>query len=223
MTYDILLVDDHKIMRDGLRAILKQSGEFHVVAEAETGADAIQLARKLKPHLILMDISLPGLNGIESTAEIMRHVPETRVVMLSMYDDEHSVMQSIRGGARAFVLKKASHSELLDALRTVARGGSYFSPHVTDLFLNRVQRGDANQSRGDSALSGLTPRELQVMRMVAEGKSSKEVAVMLDLSLQTVRGYRKTLMKKLNVSNVAGLTQMAMAHGLTNSNQPSGF
>jgi DNA-binding NarL/FixJ family response regulator len=126
-------------------------------------------------------------------------------------------MQSIRGGARAFVLKKASHNELLDALRTVARGGSYFSPHVTDLFLNRVQRGDTANGRGDSVLSGLTPRELQVMRMVAEGKSSKEVAVTLDLSLQTVRGYRKALMKKLNVSNVAGLTQLAMAHGLSNS------
>lgn len=221
--YDIILVDDHKIMRDGLRAILKHCGEFNVVAEAETGADAILLAKRHRPHLILMDISLPGLNGIESTAEIMRHVPETRVVMLSMYDDEHSVMQSIRGGARAFVLKKASHNELLDALRTVARGGSYFSPHVTDLFLQRVQRGDAATSRGDSVLSGLTPRELQVMRMVAEGKSSKEVAVMLDLSLQTVRGYRKTLMKKLNVSNVAGLTQLAMAHGLSNSNQPPGL
>jgi len=131
--------------------------------------------------------------------------------------DGNSVGQAIRFGARGFVLKKASDSDLIDALRTVARGGSYLSPEVSDKFLNRVQRGDLHGRKSTSALESLTPREKQVMRMVAEGKSSKEIAVLLDLGLQTVRGYRKTLMKKLEVSNVAGVTQIALAHGLARS------
>ena len=131
-----------------------------------------------------------------------------------MHEDENSVVQAIRGGARGFVLKKASDTDLIDALRAVARGGSYLSPQVSDKFLNRVQRGDLNDSKSSSALDRLTPREKQVLRMVAEGKTSKEIAVLLDLGLQTVRGYRKTLMKKLEVSNVAGVTQIALAHGL---------
>ena len=215
LSYDILLVDDHKIMRDGIRAILKHSEEFKVVGEAETGADAVQVCKRLLPDIVLMDIGLPGLNGIEATAEVLRHCPETRVIVLSMYDDEHSVVSAIRSGARAFVLKKASDNDLLDALRTVAKGGSYLSPQVSDRLLNRIQRGDLESKPVPSALEGLSPRELQVLRLVAEGKTSKEIAVMLDLGLQTVRSYRKTMMKKLNVNNVAGLTQLALAAGLT--------
>jgi DNA-binding NarL/FixJ family response regulator len=173
-----------------------------------------------------MDIGLPGLNGIEATVEILRHCPETRIIVLSMYDDEHSVVSAIRSGARAFVLKKASDNDLLDALRTVAKGGSYLSPQVSDRLLTRIQRGDLESKQVPSALEGLSPRELQVLRMVAEGKTSKEIAVMLDLGLQTVRSYRKTMMKKLGVNNVAGLTQLALAAGLTrfpaqNDNRPA--
>lgn len=212
--HDILLVDDHRIMRDGIRAILKASGEFNVIAEASTGLDAVTMTRSHRPQLVLMDIQLPGLNGIEATVEILRYYPETRVVMLSMHEDENSVVQAIRSGARGFVLKKASDSDLIDALRTVARGGSYLSPQVSDKFLHRVQRGDLNERKSTSALDSLTPRESQVLRLVAEGKTSKEIAVLLNLGLQTVRGYRKTLMRKLEVSNVAGVTQIALAHGL---------
>jgi DNA-binding NarL/FixJ family response regulator len=214
--HDILLVDDHKIMRDGLKAILRQSGDFRVTGEAGCGEDAVRLAAELKPHLILMDINLPGLNGIEATIEILRHQPEARVVILSMYDDEASVIQAIRSGARAFLLKKASDSDLVDALRTVAKGGSYLSPQVSNRLLTRIQRGNLDAAAGPAAsiLDTLTPREQQVMRLVAEGKTSKEVAVMLNLGVQTVRSYRKTLMKKLGVNNVAGLTQVALACGL---------
>jgi len=215
LAYDILLVDDHKIMRDGIRAILKHSDEFQVVGEAENGADAVQVCKKLLPDIVLMDIGLPGLNGIEATAEVLRHCPETRVIVLSMYDDEHSVVSAIRSGARAFVLKKASDNDLLDAIRTVAKGGSYLSPQVSDRLLNRIQRGDLESKQTSSTLEGLSPRELQVLRLVADGKTSKEIAVMLDLGLQTVRSYRKTMMKKLNVNNVAGLTQLALAAGVT--------
>ncbi|MBL8179892.1 MAG: response regulator transcription factor [Bryobacterales bacterium] len=215
MPFDILLVDDHKIMRDGIKAILKTGNEFHVVGEAEDGAEAVVLAKKLRPHLVLIDINLPKLNGIEATGEIVRHCPESKVIILSMYDDENSVVSAIKGGARAFVLKRASDHDLLDALRTVARGGSYLSPQVSDRLLNRIKRGDQDDRRTVQATDGLSPRELQVLRLVAEGKTSKEIAVLLDLGLQTVRSYRKTMMKKLGVSNVAGLTQLALAAGLT--------
>lgn len=215
MRFDVLLVDDHKIMRDGIKAILRHSEEFRVIGEAETGADAVAMARKLHPGIVLMDIGLQGLNGIEATTEILRHCPEIRIIVLSMYDDEHSVVSAIRSGARAFVLKKASDNDLLDALRTVAKGGSYLSPQVSDRLLHRIQRGDLASKQVPTALEGLSPRELQVLRMVAEGKTSKEIAVMLDLGLQTVRSYRKTMMKKLNVNNVAGLTQLALSAGLT--------
>lgn len=220
MTHSILLVDDHKIMRDGLRAILQFSGEFQVIAEAESGPDAVRLALTLRPDVVLMDIHLPALNGIEATGEILRHRPETRIAILSMYDDEGAVMQALRAGARAFVLKTASHTELLEALHTVARGGTYLSPSVSDKFLSRVQRGDLSPRR-ESPLDALTPRELQVMRLIAGGKTSKEIADILGIGVQTVRGYRKDLMRKLNVNNVAALTRLALDEDPARSSQLS--
>jgi DNA-binding NarL/FixJ family response regulator len=217
--YTILLVDDHQIMRDGLRALLEASGEFRVVGEAETGGQAVALAARCHPHLVVMDLSLPGMNGIEATVELLRESPSSRVVILSMYDDESAVVQAMRSGARGFVIKKASQADLLAALRTVARGGTYLSPEVSDKFLECVRRGDFRRYNS-SVLAALTPRELQVMRLIAEGKTSKEIAAMLELSLETVRGYRKTLMRKLKVSNVAALTQIALAEGLT---RPTGL
>jgi len=221
MTFNVVLVDDHKLVRDGVKTILERGAEFKVVGEAEDGAAAVQLCKKSAPDLVLMDIGLPGMNGIEATTELLRHCPDVKVVILSMYDDENSVVSAIRSGARAFVLKKASSTELLDALRTVARGGSYLSSQVSDRLLARIQRGDLD-TRDRTPLESLSPRELQVLRLVAEGKTSKDIAIMLDLGLQTVRSYRKTMMKKLGVSNVAGLTQLALAAGLTQWNKPEG-
>lgn len=218
MAYSVLLVDDHKMMRDGVKTILDRSGEFHVVAETDSGPEAVQFCKKSRPDIVLMDIGLPGMNGIEATTEILRHCPGTRVVILSMYDDENSVVSAIRSGARAFVVKRASSVDLLDALRTVSKGGSYLSSQVSDRLLARIQRGDLEPKQ--TPLNGLSPRELQVLRLVAEGKTSKDIAVMLDLGLQTVRSYRKTMMKKLGVNNVAGLTQVALAAGLTHWNKP---
>lgn len=212
--HDIILVDDHKIMRDGIRALLKDSDEFNVIAEADTGFAAVAMTHSFKPHLVLMELQLPNMNGMEATVEILRHDPETRVVILSMCEDENSVLQAMQCGAQAYVLKKAGVMDLLDALRTVAQGGTYLSPQVSEAFLNRLHRGDPNDRTSTPALERLTPRERQVLRMVAEGKTSKEIALMLKLGLQTVRGYRKTLMRKLDVRNAAGVTQFALAHGL---------
>jgi DNA-binding NarL/FixJ family response regulator len=215
MPISVLLVDDHKIMRDGIKAILGRSADFRVVGESETGTDAVQFVKNHKPDMVLMDIGLPGLNGVETTAEIIRHHPDCRVAILSMYDDEHSVVSAVRAGARAFILKRASDTDLVDALRIVARGGSYLSPQVSDRLLSRIQKGDLDSKPANAALDVLAPRELQVLRMVAEGKTSKEIAVALDLREHTIRSYRKTMMKKLGVNNVAGLTQFALSTGLT--------
>jgi NarL family two-component system response regulator LiaR len=220
MPYSVLLVDDHKIMRDGIKTILERTPDFNVVGEAENGSDAVTQARKLHPDLVLMDIGLPGMNGIEATIEVLRHCPGSKVMILSMYDDENSVVAAFRSGARAFLLKKASSADLLDALRTVARGGSYLSSQVSDHLLTRIQRGDLESKGKPGPLDGLSPREQQVLRLVAEGKTSKDIAVMLDLGLQTVRTYRKTLMKKIGVTNVASLTQVALAAGLTGWGRP---
>ena len=217
MQYDVLLVDDHKIMRDGIKAILTRTSEFHVAGEAENGTDAVQFVKTFRPHLVLMDIGLPGLNGVETTAEILRHQPDSKVIILSMYDDENSVVSAIRSGARAFILKKASDNDLLEALRMVAAGGMYLSPQVSDRLLTRIQKGDMEPRKTPAALESLSPREVQVLRQVAEGKTSKEIAVLLDLREQTIRSYRKTMMKKLGVNNVAGLTQLALSKGLTQS------
>src|SRR4051812_4701635 len=203
MAFDIVLVDDHKLVRDGVRTILERGAEFRVVGEAECGSDAVQLCRKSSPDLVLMDIGLPGMNGIEATTELLRHCPAVKVVILSMYDDENSVVSAIRSGARAFVLKKASSAELLDALRTVARGGSYLSSQVSDRLLARIQRGDLD-AHNRSPLESLSPRELQVLRLVAEGKTSKEIAELLDPGLQPVRSYRKPMRKNLGVNNFPG-------------------
>jgi DNA-binding NarL/FixJ family response regulator len=220
MPYTVVLVDDHKIMRDGIKTILERTPEFRVVGEAENGAEAVRVSRKLRPDLVLMDIGLPGMNGLEATTELVRHCPSTRVMMLSMYDDEHSVVAAFRSGARAYLLKKASSSDLLDALRAVSKGGSYLSSQVSDHLLTRIQRGDLESKGIAGPLDNLSPREQQVLRLVAEGKSSKEIAVMLDLGLQTVRTYRKTMMKKIAVTNIASLTQFALTAGVTGWGNP---
>src|SRR6266852_7792522 len=165
MPFGVLLVDDHKIMRDGIKAILGRGDEFRVVGEAENGTDAVQLVKRLHPDLGLMDIGLPGLNGVETTAEILRHHPECKIVILSMYDDENSVVNAIRSGARGFILKKASDTDLLDALRMVARGGAYLSPQVSDRLLTRIQKGNFESAQATSVLQMLTPREVQVLRL----------------------------------------------------------
>lgn len=220
MPYSVLLVDDHKIMRDGIKTILERTPDFRVVGEAESGSDAVNLSRRLHPDVVVMDIGLPGMNGIEATTEVLRHCPATKVMMLSMYDDENSVVAAFRSGARAFLLKKASSGDLLDALRTVSKGGSYLSSQVSDHLLTRIQRGDLESKERAGPLEGLSPREQQVLRLVAEGKTSKDIATMLNLGLQTVRTYRKTLMKKIGVTNIAGLTQVALAAGLTGWGKP---
>jgi NarL family two-component system response regulator LiaR len=220
MPYRVLIVEDHKIMRDGIRALLDRGAEFIVAGEAESGAEAIQICTEIHPDVVLMDIGLPGLNGVDATTELLRNCPNAKVIILSMYDDEESVVSSIRAGARGYVVKRASSGDLLDALRAVARGSSYLSPNVSERLLSRIRRGEEAETAGrHPLLSQLTPREFQVLGMIVEGKASKEIAVTLGLGVETVRSYRKTMMKKLNVNNVAGLIHVALAAGLASKIQ----
>jgi len=214
MPYGVLLVDDHKILRDGIKAILERTADFRVVAETDDGSSAVTLCGKLQPDLVLMDVRLPGINGIEATTEIVRRCARTRVIILTMYDDENSVVAAFRGGVRGFLLKKASSADLLDALRVVSQGGCYLSSDVSNHLLTRIQRGDLDLKDLPDAIASLSPREQQVLRLIAGGKTTKDIANLLDLGLQTVRTYRKTLMKKIGVTNTAGLTQIALAAGL---------
>jgi len=213
MAFKIVLVDDHQVLRDAIKEILLRHEDFQVVGEAGSGPEAVDVCRRTDPDLVVMDIGLPGINGIEATGELARHSPRTRVLMLSMYDDEDSVMAAVRAGARGFVLKKACATELVDAMRTVVRGGTYFGAQVSDRLLSGVQTGKLRQPArpGREALS---PREQQVLRLTAEGKSNKEVATLLHLEVHTVRSYRKSLMAKLGASNVAQLIQVAAAAGM---------
>jgi NarL family two-component system response regulator LiaR len=221
MPYTVLVVDQHRILRDGIKAILERTAEFQVVGEAEDGAHAVSTCKKLHPDLVLMEIGLPGMNGIEATTEIVRCCPPTHVMILTSYNDENSVLAAFRAGVRAFLLKKVGSADLLEALRTVSKGGSYLSPEVSDHLLTRIQQGDMDAKQIPGLLERLSPREEQVLRLIAGGKTSKDIAIMLDLGLQTVRTYRKTLMKKLAVNNIASLTQAALAAGLTGWASPS--
>lgn len=214
MPVSVVGVDDHRPIRDSVKAIFDRGSECGVVGESENSAEAVQLCRKSRLDIVLMDIGLLGMTRMEATSELIKHCPGIKVIILSIYDDENSAISPIGSGDRACVRKMVSSTELLDALRTVARGGSYLSSRFSARLLTCIQRGHP-RTRERSPLESLSTRELPVLRLVAEGKTSKDIAVMLDLGLQTLRSYRKTMIKKLGVNNVAGLTQLALAEGLT--------
>jgi DNA-binding NarL/FixJ family response regulator len=216
MKVNVVLVDDHQEVRDGLRAVFSCDPEFRVAGEAGDGASAIPLCRQVQPELVLVDIGLPDTTGIDLTCEILRVCPQTRVVIFSVYDDEDTIMAAIRAGARGFILKKSAAEEVLNASRTVAAGGTYLSPRVSRQLLSSLQHSEPlSEALPDIGL--LSPRELQVLRLVAGGRRTKEVAVLLNLEHNTVRSYRRSMMKKLAVTNLAGILRIAQAAGLIES------
>jgi DNA-binding NarL/FixJ family response regulator len=215
MSYQVLLVDDHRLIRDGIKALIEQSGEFRVVAEAENGIDALGLFQKLSPDLVVVNINTHALNGIEAARQILKTWEEARVVLLSLVDDEEATVTALRTGARGVVLKRASSQDLLDALRIVASGGSYFSPQGSDPLTAALDGGAMNPDDSQPAAKKLTARELEVLRLVTTGQTSKEIAARLTLSVETVRSYRKSLMRKLGVKNIASLINVAIREGLS--------
>jgi two-component system, NarL family, response regulator DevR len=214
MPLRILLVDDHKLLRAGIKAILEHNPEFTVIGEAETAGEAIAECGEKHPDIVLMDIGLSGTNGIEATNTIVRDAPATKVVMLSIYDDEQSVVSAIRSGASGYVLKKASGSDLLKAMKEVANGGAYLSPQVSNQVFQRIKKTGLPFKPAAPGLDLLAARELQVFWLVAAGNASKEIAVILDLRLGTVRRYRMTMMRKLGINSIVGVIRHAVAGGM---------
>ncbi len=206
-----MLVDDHTLVRAGLRKLLESIPDVEVVGECSDGLELLTMAQTQAPQLVLMDIAMPGLNGLEATARLAKQWPAIRVLILSMHQNEEYVRQALRHGAVAYLLKDAAPMELELALRTVLAGGTYLSPAVSKGVLNDyVQRLRSEDLDADA----LTPRQREVLQLIAEGSSSKEIARRLELSVKTVETHRSQLMKQLGIHEVTGLVRYAMRVGL---------
>jgi DNA-binding NarL/FixJ family response regulator len=207
----VLLADDHKLVRAGIRALLQTVADVEIVAEAADGREALRLIEAHRPDLALMDIAMPGLNGLDATAGIGRNFPQTRVVILSMNADEDSVLKALRAGAVGYLVKTADPAELGMAIRAVARGDRFLSSavskHVVAACLNRVDKDQTSLER-------LTTRQREVLQLIAEGFTTKEIATKLDISAKTAEAYRAELMKALDIHDIASLTRYAIRSGL---------
>jgi DNA-binding NarL/FixJ family response regulator len=213
MTVKILIADDHKILREGLKSLLEQKPDFVVVAEAEDGLSAFAGVKKYKPDLAILDIGMPGLNGIEVTRRIRSEIPETRVIALSMHADRRFVMGVLEAGANGYLLKDSAFEELVTAVAAVAKGRMYLSSSIAETVVkSSLEKSDRGQQGTSVLLSG---REREVLQMIAEGKSTKEIAFQLFVSSKTVETHRKQIMDKLNIRTIAGLTKYAIREGLT--------
>lgn len=213
MPVRILLVDDHTIMRQGLRQILEHEPQFAVVAEAGSGLEAVERAEEHRPDVAVMDIAMKELNGIEATAQILKRSPSTAVLILSMYSDERYVARAMKAGARGYLLKNSAGDELIRAVHAVRRGASFFSPAVAKVFRNGFARSRDPRDTEDP-FDSLTERERQVYQLLAEGNCNKEIAARLDLSLHTVETHRWRIMEKMGLHSVAELVLSAVRRGL---------
>ena len=212
MTIRVLLADDHRIVRDGLHALLEAEEDLEIVGEAEEGRTAVLLAAQTKPDVVIMDIGMPDLNGMEATRRIMEAVPEVKVIALSMHSDRRFIEGMFKAGAAGYLLKDAAYEELVRAVRTVVSGRPYLCPTIAATVID----GYVHPAGGrDSARSVLTPREREVLQLLAEGNSTKQIALSLDVSVKTVETYRSRLMEKLDLRSVAELTKYAVREGLT--------
>jgi DNA-binding NarL/FixJ family response regulator len=209
----VLLADDHKIVRDGLRNLLEKHADIMVAGEAEDGREALQLARKLSPDVIIMDIAMPDLNGIEATRQIVAEFPGIKVVALSMHSDKRFVSEMLKAGASAYLLKDCAFEELITAIRTIMKGKIYLSPGIAGVVIEDYIRKDSKAE--STVFSLLSDREREVLQLMAEGKTTKEVAAHLNLSIKTVETHRTNIMTKLNIHSIAELTKYAIREGLT--------
>lgn len=215
MTLRILLADDHTLVRAGLRTLLQQLPDVEVVGEAGDGHEALRLADTCKADVLLLDVALPGLNGIEVTGRVVKEHPELRVLILSMLATEEHVLRVLRAGARGYVLKDASMTELELAIKAVMQGKTYLSPSISRAFLDDyMKRLDEGSSGGNSG-DVLTPRQREILQLIAEGQSTKEIAFKLNVSVKTVETHRAQLMERLGIHDVAGLVRYAIRTGLT--------
>ena len=207
----ILLADDHALVRDGIRALLQKTANLQVIGEAETGDEAVQMAEHLRPEIVLMDIAMPGMNGLEATRLLAQKCPETRVIILSMHLEHEYVLQALQSGAKGYLLKGARTPELEFAITSVAHGETYLSPAVSKVVVGEVVRlSTAEPSR----LDRLTARQREVLKLIAEGLTTKEIAQKLGVSIKTVKTHRAELMEQLDIHDIAGLVRFAIHVGL---------
>jgi two-component system response regulator NreC len=209
----ILLADDHKLMRSGLKALIEQQPDLTVVGEADDGRQAVALAASLKPDLLVMDIGMPNLNGIEAARQITQANPGTAIVILSMHSDESYVLRALKAGAKGYLLKDSAESDLIRAVHAVAGGKSFFSPAVSKVLLDDYVR-KLQRSGAEDAYDLLTPREREILQLIAEGKSNKDVANLLNLSVYTVETHRSNIMEKLNLRGIPELILYAVRKGI---------
>jgi len=216
----VLLVDDHTVVRQGLRALLKAEEDLEVVGEAENGRQAVMLARKAPPDVVVMDVAMPMLNGLEATRQILKNTPSTKVLVLTSYSDDECVEQMMRAGATGFLMKQTAANDLLKAIREVQRGNAFFSPSIAKRLRDQCRQAFSNgqpvKRSGD-----LTSRESEVLQLIAEGFSNKQIAAELSISIKTVEKHRQQVMNKLNIHDVAGLTRYAISKGLVERTAPS--
>ncbi len=209
----ILLADDHVVMRNGLRLLLERQPDLEVIGEAADGREAVDMAAAGKPNVVVMDVAMPHLNGVEATRQIVTRNPETSVVILSMHSDESYVLRSLKAGAQAYLLKDSAESDLISAIYAVTSGKSFFSPGVRKILKEDYVYQLARLGAEDS-YELLTPREREVLQLAAEGKSNKEIAALLNLSLYTVETHRTHVLQKLNLHSVPELVLYAVRKGI---------
>ena len=205
----VLLADDHKILRQGVRMLIDSQADMEVVGEAKTGREAIEEARRLKPDVVVMDVSMPELNGIEGTRQICDEMKHTRVLALSMHKDAVYVREILRAGARGYLLKDSEDDDLVRAIRCVQRGEAFLSPAISDAVLSDYRKHVSNP------VDLLTSREREILTMVADGKTNKDIANALNLSVYTVESHRGSVMEKLNLHNAGDIVRFALRNGLT--------
>jgi two-component system response regulator NreC len=210
MAIQILVVDDHGVLRAGLRALLNAEADFRVVGEAAGGCEALQLAAVLKPEVVLLDVSMPDMDGIEVTRALVQRQPQVRVLLLTIHEDEALVREAIQAGAAGYVVKRAAESELINAIRSAAAGDLYIHPSMTRALLDLPSRRPSSPSEA----ADLTPREVDVLQMLAQGYTNRQIAELLSLSVRTVETHRANLRAKLDLRSRADLIRYAAQQGL---------
>jgi DNA-binding NarL/FixJ family response regulator len=214
MSISILLADDHRVVREGLRALLERHDDLKVVGEAADGQEAVKLAATLKPDVILMDISMPLLNGIEATQQALEVSPSSRVIILSMYSTSEHIFRSFKAGAQGYLLKESAGADVVNAVRAVREGKRYLTDKITETILDDFIH-QRSLTESESPVSRLSKRERHILQLVVEGKSSSEIGTQLFLSPKTIETYRSRIMHKLSINDVPGLVKFALQHGLT--------
>jgi two-component system, NarL family, response regulator NreC len=209
----IVLADDHVVMRNGLKLLLERQPNFAVAGEAANGREAVEICEKLKPDVLVLDIAMPNLNGIEAARQISAKLPHTAIVVLSMHSDESYVLRALKAGARAYLLKDSAEADLINAIRAVSEGKAFFSPAISKMLVDDYMRRLEQRGVEDS-YELLTTREREILQLLAEGKSNKEVAAMLNLSLYTVETHRGNILQKLNLHSVPELILYAVRKGV---------